>query len=155
MIRAALRRLIGSRSGAVRLDWPVLAAVAVAMGTATLLVAARGDEGRSAVTAAELASADPRGLILGGTGPGGWGSYPLLNTSLVTVEDYAIWTSGYSDRDLVEIYVAYQNGAHHTMLDPGDRIDSLGALEAEMARRGIARPEGYPTYAEHYADHAG
>ena len=144
-----------SESGAVTVDWVVLTAGAVGLAMATLAVVSGGVEDLTGETQLALAEIDPGEPLFGSFDVGGWGNNPLLNTSGVTAQGYANWTGGYSDDELVEVYNAYHAGAHPTMLDPGDRVDSIGALESEMNGRDIDIPAGNPSYDDLYAGYTG
>ncbi|QBY01205.1 hypothetical protein E2K80_11095 [Rhodophyticola sp. CCM32] len=150
------RTFLQDEQGAVTVDWVVLTAAIVGLGLATMTAVSGGVGGLSGEIATELAEMDVVDSPFAGASAGSnWGSNPLLNTSGVTAERYASWTSGYSDAELVEVYEAYHNGAHPTMLDPGDRVDSIGALEADMISRGVDIPSGNPSYNDMYDAYTG
>ena len=149
-----LKTFLRDDGGAVTVDWVVLTAAIVGLALATVALVNAGMTSVAQDISDDMGSFDFSSSIQLASSSG-WGSNDLLNTSGVTNEGYASWTSGYSDAELVEVYNAYHAGSHPTMLDPGDRVDSIGALEAEMNGRGIDIPAGNPSYDDLYAGYTG
>lgn len=149
----SLTNWMKDESGAVTVDWTVLAAAVVGLGIASVAAvrSGAGDLATDIGNALSSASVATLGALGAGTTEDG-GDY--VHALLVASEDmYASWMSeleSYSDEDVAAIYASYAADAA-SFIESGDMnsaaiyLDVLAAVNETLADRGLDIPDGSAT----------
>lgn len=143
-----LSRWMTEDTGAVTVDWTVLAAAVVGLGLASAAAIRSGSNALGAEINASLVGASV--VMLGG------GGATERQRLAATDEIWAAWMeelAGYDENQLQQIYTTWSDMATQ-QLDMGDTtavgmtLDAVSAIATEIESRGETIPTGTPSSAE-------
>jgi hypothetical protein len=130
-------------SGAVTVDWTVLAAAVVGLGIASVAAVRSGTGALAGDISSSLTSASVVSLGTLGSGTSSGFVYSLLNITQSTFDGWVGGTSGYTSEQIQTYYDEYATSAAY-YIEAGDAssaayyIDAMAAYEQALTNRNVA-----------------